>query len=211
VHSAISTPLSEPSRGGALFFGTFTEDFSGWTDVVILQKQSDLLFEYKKWLTKAQLHSRTKIKILRSDNGGKYVSDAFKALHDESGTTHQTTVPDTTQQNGAAERLIRVLVEMARTMMRHKDVDQDLRADAIKTAVYIKYRVIIGALPVRRTPHELWTGKKPDVSHMRMFGSTCWVVLHKTHIDGELTDEAAKCFFLGYFDGSTRERSASTT
>jgi len=26
---------------------------------------------------------------------------------------------------------------MARTIMRHKDVDQDLRADAIKTAVYI--------------------------------------------------------------------------
>jgi len=54
------------------------------------------------------------------------VSNAFKALHGENGTTHQTTVPDTPQQNGAAERLNRVLVEMARIMMRHKDVDQDL-------------------------------------------------------------------------------------
>jgi len=100
VHSDLGGPMSEPSRGGALNFGTFTDDFSRWTDVVFLQKNSDLLSEYKKWLTKAQLHTGTKIKISRSDNGGEYVSNAFKALHDENGTTHQTTVPDTPQQNG---------------------------------------------------------------------------------------------------------------
>jgi len=132
VHSDLGGPLSEPSRGGALYFGTFTDDFSRWTDVVFLQKKSDLLSEYKKWLTKAQLHTGTKIKILRSYNGGEYVSNAFKALHDENGTTHQTTVLDTPQQNGVAERLNRVFLEMARTMMRHKDVDQDFCADAVK-------------------------------------------------------------------------------
>jgi len=37
---------------------------------------------------------------------------------------------------------------------------------------------------------------------MRVFGSTCWVVLHKSHIDGEFVDKAAKGVFLGYPDGS---------
>jgi len=202
VHSDLGGPMSEPSRGGALFFGTLTDDFSRWTDVVFLKKKSDLLSEYKKWLNKAQLHTGTKIKILRSDNGGEYVSNEFKALHDGNGTTHQTTVPDTPQQNGVAERLNRVLVEMACTMMRHKDVDQDLWADAMKTAVYIKNRVTSRALPVGKTPFELWTGKKPNVSHMRRFGSTCRVVLHKSHIDGKFGDKAAKGVFLGYPDGS---------
>jgi len=202
VHLDLGGPMSEPSCGGALSFGTFTDDFSRCTDVVFLQKKSDLLSEYKKLLNKAQLHTATKIKILRSDNGGEYVSNAFKALHDENGTTHQTTVPDTPQQNGVAERLNRVLVEKARTMMRHKDVDQDLWADAIKTAVYIKNRVTSRALPVGKTPFELWTGNKPNVSHMRVFGSTCWVVLHKSHIDGKFGDKAAKGVFLGYPDGS---------
>jgi len=194
--------MSVLSRGGALYFGTFTDDSSRWTDVVFLQKKSDLLSECKKWLTKAQLHTGTKIKIMRSDNGGKYVSNAFKALHDENGTTPQTTVPDTPQQNGVAERLNRVLVEMARTMMQHKDVNQDLWADAIKTAVYIKNRVTSRALPVGKTPFELWTGNKPNLGNMRMFGSTCWVVLHKSHIDGKIGDKAAKGIFLGYTDGS---------
>jgi len=105
VHSDLGGTMSEPSRGGALYFGTFTDDFSRWTDVVFLHKNSDLLAEYKKWLTKAQLHTGNKIKVLRSDNGGEYVSSALKALHDGNGTTHQTTVRDTPQQNGIAERL----------------------------------------------------------------------------------------------------------
>jgi len=202
VHSDLGAPMSEPSRGGVLYFGTFTDEFSRWTDVVFLQKKSDLLSEYKKWLTKVQQHTGTKIKILLSDIGGEYVLNAFKALHDENSTTHQTTVPDKPQQNEVAERLNRVLVEMACTMMRLKDVDQDLWADAIKTAVFIKNRVTRRALPVGKTPFELWTGNKPDVSHMQVFGSTCWVVLHKSHIDGKFGDKAARGVFLGYPDGS---------
>jgi len=202
VHSDLGGPMSEPSRGGAFYFGTFTDDFSRWTDVVFLHKKSDLLAECKKLLTKVQLHTGKKINVLRSDNGGEYVSTAFKALHDENDTTHQSMVPDMPQQNVVAERLNRVLVEIARTMMRHKDVDQDLWADAIKTAVYIKNRVTRRALPVGKTPHELWTGNKPDVSHMRVFGSTRWLILHKSHVDGKFGDKASKGIFVGYPDGS---------
>ena len=43
VHSELGGPMSELSRGGALYFGTFTDDFSCWTDMVFLQNKSDLL------------------------------------------------------------------------------------------------------------------------------------------------------------------------
>jgi len=46
VHSDLGGPMSEPSRCGAIYFGTFTDDFSRWTDVVLLNKKSDLLAEY---------------------------------------------------------------------------------------------------------------------------------------------------------------------
>ena len=68
--------------------------------------------------------------------------------------------------------------------------------------MYIKNRVTSRALPVGKTPFELWTGNKPNVSHMWVFGSTCWVVLHKSLIDGTFGDKAAKGIFLGYPDGS---------
>jgi len=47
----------------------------------------------------------------------------------------------------------------------------------------------------------------PIVSHMRVFGSTCWVALHKSHIGGKFGDKAAKGFFLGYPDGSKANES----
>jgi len=68
--------------------------------------------------------------------------------------------------------------------------------------VYIKNRVTSRALPVGKMPFELWTGNMPNVSHMRVFGSTCWVVLHKNQLDGTFGDMAAKCIFSGYPDGS---------
>jgi len=74
--------------------------------------------------------------------------------------------------------------------------------NAIKTAVYIKNRVTSRALPVGKTRFELWTGTKPNVSHMRVLRSKYWVVLHKSHIDGKFGDKAAKGVFLGYPDGS---------
>jgi len=40
-------------------------------------------------------------------------------------------------------------------MMRHADVDHDLWADAIKTAVHMKNRVTSRALPVGKTPFDL--------------------------------------------------------
>lgn len=43
-------------------------------------------------------------------------------------------------------------------------------------------------------------GKNPDVSHMRMFGSRCWLAKHKDNIDGNFADKAVKGTFLGYCD-----------
>ena len=192
VYSGMGGPMSEPSRGGARYFGTFTEEFSCWTCVVFFNKMSDLPAEYEKWLTKVHLHTGNNNKVLRSDNGGEYVSTTVEALHVENSTTHQTTVPDMPQQNGVSKRLNRVLVEMTRIMLRHKDADQDLWADAIKPAVHMKNLGTSRVLSVSKASRTLWTGNEPDVSHMRVFRSTCWVVLHKSHIDGTFGDKSAK-------------------
>lgn len=202
VHTDVCGPMPVPSRGGALYFVTFTDDKSRWTHVCFLKAKSETFSRYKEWMLKAEVHVGSKLGVLRSDGGGEYISNQGKDFHAERGITHQTTVADTPQQNGVAERLNRVLMEMARTMMKHKAVDDDLWADAVKTAVYIKNRLTSSALPAGKTPFELWMGKKPNVEHMRVFGSTCYVVQHKKHIDGKLGDKAVKGVFVGYCDNT---------
>ena len=55
-----------------------------------------------------------KVKVLRTDNGGKYTSKEFKQDLKKQGTQHELTVPKTPQQNGVPERMNRTLVETIR-------------------------------------------------------------------------------------------------
>ena len=58
--------------------------------------------------------SGMKVKVLRTDNGGKYTSKEFKQYLKKQGTQHELTVPKTPQQNGVAERINRTPVESIR-------------------------------------------------------------------------------------------------
>jgi hypothetical protein len=50
------------------------------------------------------------------------------------------------------------------------------------------------------TPYELWHGKKPDVSHLRVWGCTAYVHVQKDKRTS-LGPHMEKCVFLGYPDG----------
>ena len=60
-----------------------------------------------------------KVKILRSDNGGEYLSEEFTEYLKEQGISHQLTVPYNPAQNGVAERMNRTVVESARCLIYH--------------------------------------------------------------------------------------------
>ena len=69
-----------------------------------------------------------------------------------------------------AERANRTLVEMVRSIIVYSRVNQSLWAEAINTAVYIRDRCPTGKLGAK-TPYEVWFGKKPNIQHLRTFGS----------------------------------------
>jgi len=57
-----------------------------------------------------------KIKALRDDKGGEYISGAFSAFCDEHGILRQHTTRNRPQQNGVAERANRVMGEAVTTV-----------------------------------------------------------------------------------------------
>jgi transposase InsO family protein len=109
--------------------------------------------------------------LLRSDHGAEYLSSRFNMHLDQCGIRHQLTVPHTPEQNGVAERLNRTLLDSVRSMLKHLDVDKRWWAEAVSTACYMKNRVTTSGLPDKTTPHEIWNGARPNVSHLRVFGS----------------------------------------
>ena len=121
---------------------------------------------------KAEVENFTGLKIntLRIDRGGEYFSNKFVKYCKDSGIRHERTVRYTPQQNGVCERKNRTIMEMARCLLKRKKLSSKFWAEAVSCAVYL-----INRSPTRNlkncTPHEAWYGKKPNVHHLKVFGS----------------------------------------
>lgn len=107
------------------------------------------------------------------------------------------TVPYTPEQNGVSERMNRTLVESARSMLEDSQVSKRFWGQAVQTAAYLVNRSPSSALDSNVTPFELWEGRKPDVSKLRVFGCPMFVHVPKEH-HKKLDAKAWKGIFLGY-------------
>ncbi|BBG97058.1 hypothetical protein Prudu_006062 [Prunus dulcis] len=135
--------------------------------------------------------------------GNRHKSEAltvfkkFKATVElQSGIERQLTTPYTPQQNGVAERKNRTIVEMAKCLMLEKKIPFDFWAEAVNISVYILNRCPTKALS-KKTPFEAYSGRKPGVKHLKVFGSLCYA--HVPKQQRQKLDLASKrCIFLGY-------------
>jgi hypothetical protein len=50
------------------------------------------------------------------------------------------------------------------------------------------------------TPQELWNGKKPSLTHLKVFGCESYVHVPKENMS-KLDKKDEKCIFIGYKDG----------
>ena len=106
-------------------------------------------------------------------------------------------MPHCPQQNGVSERMNRTLVESARSMIAHAGLSNIFWAEAISTASYVRNRLPTTALKERETPYERWYGRKPDVSHFRVFG--CMAYAHVPDCERRKLDtKSKKMRFVGY-------------
>jgi transposase InsO family protein len=112
--------------------------------------------------------------VLRTDSGGEYVNNSLKDFLAVHGIKHQTTIPFTLEQNGVAKRVNRSIVEKTRSMIFEAGCSKRLWAEACNTAVYLKNRSPHSSVP-GKTPEEVWSGTKVDLSHLRVLaaGHSC--------------------------------------
>ena len=108
-----------------------------------------------------------KIKKIRCDGGGEFNSDEFKMFLQEKGIIQSLTNPHSPQMNGIAERFNRTIMEKARCLLKGRNVDEELWAEAVLTANFIKNRVPTKILG-NSTPEEIFSGKKPNSKVFKM-------------------------------------------
>eukprot|EP00253_Pinus_taeda_P003388 PITA_03388 len=129
---------------------------------------------------KALVENRTekKIKVLRTDNSGEFCSKEFEEFYKKCGRARQKTTPYTPQQNGVVERMNKTLMERARSMLSGTGLGQEFWAEVVDTACYL-VNMSPSSMLEYKTPQEVWTGKKPSLSHLRVFGCDAYVHVPK--------------------------------
>jgi hypothetical protein len=115
---------------------------------------------------------------------------------EEGGIKHEVSAPYTPQQNGVVERKNRTLIDMARTMLREYKTPEWFRSEIVNMACHVINRLYLHRL-LKKTTYELLTSNKPNVSHFRVFGSKCFIVVKKgSH--SKFSPKVVEGFLLGY-------------
>ena len=196
VHADVCGPLHVVSVGGSRWFVAFVDDYSRYVSVYMMKSKDEVFDKFMQFVKSSENAIGKKIKKLRSDNGGEFTSTKFNNYCEAHGIEKHLTVPYTPQQNGVAERMNRTLMEMTRSMLYHANLPQYLWAEAIATAAYIRNRCPTSSFK-EATPYELWFGVKPDVGHLRVFGSDVYVHIPEVK-RRKLDKKALKGVFVGY-------------
>ena len=178
VHSDLVGPMEEVSLGGAKYCLTFVDDYSRKVFGFILKSKKEVLIRMQEFLAFAENQTGKRLKCLRTDNGSEYVNRGVENFLKSHGIIHQTTISYTPQQNGVAERTNRTLIEKSRCLLFEAKLSKKYWAEAMNTAIYLKNRSPTAAVK-DAVPEEVWTGKKIDLSHLRIFGCRAQVHVPK--------------------------------
>jgi hypothetical protein len=201
LHMDLFGPIAYISIGGSKYCLVIVDDYSRFTWVFFLQEKSQTQETLKGFLRWAQNEFGLRIKKIRSDNGTEFKNSQIEGFHEEEGIKHEFSSPYTPQQNGVVERKNRTLLDMASTMLDEYKTSDRFWAEAVNTACYAINRLYLHRI-LKKTSYELLTGKKPNVSYFRVFGSKCFILVKRGR-KSKFAPKAVEGFLLGY-DSNTR-------
>jgi hypothetical protein len=167
--------------------------------VVPIKAKSDVFLAFKTFKAYAENQSERKLKTLRDDKGGEYMSNEFLEFTNSCGIVRQHTVRNRPQQNGVAERANRLLSERMTAMLDESGLPKAFWGECLAALVHVWNRCPTDAVE-GATPYELWHQRKPDVSHLRVWGCTAYVHIQRDKREA-LGSHMEKCVFIGYPEG----------
>jgi transposase InsO family protein len=79
IHTDVCEPMSTTTRSGYQYFITFTDDLSRYGYVYLMKHKSETFENFKEFRSEVENQRGKKIKTLRSDHGGEYLSHEFSS------------------------------------------------------------------------------------------------------------------------------------
>ncbi|KAL0361597.1 UNVERIFIED_CONTAM: Retrovirus-related Pol polyprotein from transposon TNT 1-94 [Sesamum radiatum] len=159
--------------------------------VYLMRYKFEAFGRLKEYRLEVENQTSRKIKALRSDRGGEYLSGEFIDYLKENGILSEWTPPGTPQLNGVAERRNRTLLDMVRSMMSFTELPPSFWGHALETAV--KLLNISPSKSIPQTPYEIWHDKPTSYKYLRVWGNPAYV---KRLVGDKLDSRSSLCRLL---------------
>lgn len=195
IHSDLWTsPIV--SCAGHRYYVLFLDDFSNflWTFPLGHKSQVYSVFSVFSVFVKNQFGKN--IKAFQCDNGKEYNNALFHQFCNKNGMTFRFSCPYTSSQNGKAERKIRAINNIMRTILSHSSVPESFWHHALEMATYL-INILPSKLLNNYSPTQILFNRTPSYAHLRVFGCLCYPLLPSTTIN-KLQPRSTPCVFLGY-------------
>ncbi|GJU98087.1 RNA-directed DNA polymerase, eukaryota [Tanacetum coccineum] len=147
-------------------------DFSRYGYVYLMKHKHKVIETFKVYQNEVENQLDKKIKAIRSDRGGEYLSHEFVNDMKICGIVSQLTPPYTPQHNGVPERRNQTLLDMVQFMMNMTTLPKSFWGYALEYAARILN--MVPTKKVERTPYEIWHGKAPNLSYLKVTTSTIY-------------------------------------
>jgi histone deacetylase 1/2 len=182
------------SIGRFNYYVSFIDDYSKFTWIYLIRYKSEVFQCFRDFQNLVECQFDKKIRAVQTDWGGEYqtLNSFFKRI----GIHHLVSCPHTHQQNGAAERKHRHVVDMGITLLAHASMPLKFWDEAFQTAVFLINRLPSRVIDNDTPLHRLY-GQPPDYTFLRTFGCAVWPNLraYNTH---KLQFRSKRCVFVGY-------------
>ena len=110
-----------------------------------LKSKDQTLGHFKRFVTEVEAQMGLKIHFFRSDRGGEFMGKEFDTFLADKGIIHETSTPDTPQQNGLAERMNQTIWSGVQALLHHSGMKNGFWVEALTIAIHM----------VNRSPHKL--------------------------------------------------------
>ncbi|CAI7857763.1 unnamed protein product, partial [Closterium sp. NIES-53] len=197
VHIDLCGPFRVSAKDGSVHFLLLKDRHTRFVWVMPIAKKSDVLREFQRWLVLVERQMKKSVLMLRSDRGGEFLAKEFTDFVDSKGIVHDQMCPYTPQQNGMAEREMRTAVESVRTMLLHMCVQHHWWHLALRQAVWVRNCLERSTTPPGTTLYQLLTGKKPDLTLVRVWGCMVQFMVPEQQRGGKLALKARWGLHLG--------------
>ncbi|GFT82710.1 retrovirus-related Pol polyprotein from transposon TNT 1-94 [Trichonephila clavipes] len=195
VHRDVCGPLPVVSSVGAKYFLSITHGFSRMVTCFPLKEKSQVFEYFKSFQANAERVLNCKILSVRCDNGMEFCPSKFSKHLNELGIKFERTNTYTHEQNGVSERFNVTAMDCVKAMLNTSGIEKCFGAEAEVCFTYVKNRICHKFKD--KTPYQLYFGRKPTVSHLKVFGCHFYVGTPK-QLRKELDLRTKHGIMLGY-------------